>query len=152
MISSTSSDQFPAEDFRATASAFSQLAGVLAGFCFTILVLLLSPDFLKSSSVKDWVLGLLLFAAFSYVLSSSFLANSMNSLLIKRVEIRSRVFHIGMLLCEAGHFLLATTLTILVYQLSSTVGMIAAVVIVLVLVVDVIVTLGRDFHILKTKQ
>ncbi len=146
-------DEFPAEDFRATFSAHSQLAGVLGGFCFTILVLVLSPDFLKDNdNVKDWVLGLLLLASVSYVFSSSLLANVMNSLVLKQVAERRRVFYIGMLISSAAHVLLAITLTVLVYQYSSTVGTIAAAMIVLFTLLNAFVNLRVEFKFLRTRH
>lgn len=142
-----------AEDFRATANAFSHLSGVLGGFCFTVLVLVLSPDFLSGSThLKDWVLGLLLIAAFFYVLSASFLANSTNSFLMKRVKTRRRVFDAGVLLQNAAHVILSATLTIVVYQYSSTVGMVAAVVILLLTLLNGILNLGIEFRSMKIKR
>ncbi len=57
-----------------------------------------------------------------------------------------------MLLTDVGHLLLASALTLLVYQLSATVGVIASVVIVLVVLVDVVWTLGLDIKTLRRKQ
>ncbi len=153
MSSNPSSDHTAAEDFRATATAFSQLSGVLGGFGFTILVLVLSPDFLKNSSTaKDWVIGLLLLAALAYVISSSFLANSMNSLFIKRAELRRSVFDLGLILSNIAHVILAVSLTVLVYQFSSTVALIAAVTIVLVVLVNAAFNFGFEFRMLRRKQ
>ena len=148
-----SSAEFPAEDFRATASAFSELSGVLGGFCFTILVLVLSPDFLRNNSgVKDWALGLLLMAAFSHVVSASLLANSMNAPLLKSLRLRKRSFDIGVLWQNIAHILLARTLTLLVYQFSATLGTLAAVVIVLVVVATAALNIGLDYRLLRTKE
>ncbi len=142
-------EPFPAEDFRATATAFSQLAGVLGGFCFTILVLVLSPDFLEGSEAKDWILGLLLLAAIAYILSSSMLANSMNALVLKTLRSRRRVFLIGIFLSNLGHILLSVTITLLVYQFSSTVGVIAAVIILLIALVNALLNFGLESRIMK---
>ncbi len=145
-------DPFPAEDFRATSSAHSQLAGVLGGFCFTILVLVLSPDFLQGNrAVKDWVLGLLLLSSVSYVFASSLLANAMNALVLKTVTDRCRVFYIGMLISSAAHVLLAITLTILVYQFSSTVGTIAAVAIVFFVLFNAYMNARVEFRIFRRR-
>ena len=145
--------EFPAEDFRATATAFSALSGVLGGFCFTILVLVLSPDFLnKNVEVKDWALGLLLMAALSYVVSASFLANSMNAPLVKSLNLRKRIFDVGVLLQNIAHILLGSTLTLLVYQFSSTVGTIAAIVIVVVVLVNAAMNVGFEYRLLRTKE
>jgi hypothetical protein len=62
------------DDFRATAAAFSQLTGVLGGFCITVLVLVLdSTSLSESKTAQDWVVGLLLFAALFYIYSSGIL-------------------------------------------------------------------------------
>ncbi len=142
-----------ADDFRSTAWAFSQLSGVLGGFCFTILVLVLSPDFLSGSAhLKDWVLGLLLISAFMYVISASFLANATNSQLMKRFETRRRVFDAGVLLQNSAHVILSATLTIVVYQYSSTVGIIAAALILLLTLLNGILNFGVEFKSLNTKR
>ncbi len=153
MNTDTSPEPVPAEDFRATASAFSQLSGVLGGFCFTILVLVLSPDFMKESrDVKDWVLGLLLLASFCYIMSASFLANSTNVMFVKSMGLRRRIFDAGILISNSAHILLASTLTILVAQVSATVGMIAAVLIVLYVLFNAFINLGIEFKLIKDKS
>src|ERR1700754_38926 len=74
----------PKEDFRASAASFSQLTGVLGGFCITVLVLALDSDQLGSHrQARDWISGLIIFAALSYIFSSGVLANSLNSAVIR---------------------------------------------------------------------
>jgi hypothetical protein len=123
------------EDFRATATAFSQLAGVLGGFSMAILVLLLS--LLRSNeTARDWTVGLLLFAATAYIYSSGLLANSMNVVVLARwcsqdrreiFTLQRRVFNSGIRLFHVGNMLLPIAIVITVYQASLWVGVIASV-------------------------
>ena len=58
---SANTEKTGAENFRATATAFSQLTGVLGGFSITILVLVLNPSLLGAhKTARDWTIGLLL--------------------------------------------------------------------------------------------
>ncbi|MGE5141165.1 MAG: hypothetical protein ACM3JD_16980 [Rudaea sp.] len=153
MSSNLSPEHAAADDFRASATAFSQLSGILGGFCFTILVLVLSPDFLKNNSTaKDWITGLLLLTALSYVVSSSFLANSMNSLFIKKAKHRRRVFDVGLILSNVAHVLLAFSLAVLVFQFSSIVAWVAAVAIALIVLLNAAFNFGAQFRMLISKH
>jgi hypothetical protein len=143
--SSIDPPDFPAEYFRSTAAAFSQVAGVLGGFCITVLVLVLPPEFLKENpSTKDWVIGLLLLAVFSYIASASILANSMNAPLpwMKTLEARINAFSWGISLFHSGNLLLAVVLLLLVYSVSRTVGFIAIVIVLALTVIVILRNIG----------
>jgi hypothetical protein len=142
----------PVDDFRATATAFSQVSGLLGGFSITILVLALSKDFLTNQpALKDWIIGLLLFAAFIYVASASFLANSMNALVLKKFETRKQTFSFAIGLFHLANLLLGATMIILVYQFSSTVGLIALIIIGGVIVIVAAFNFGIALGIFRIK-
>lgn len=143
---------FPVDDFRATAAAFSQVAGVLGGFCITVLVLVLPPEFLKDNqAAKDWVVGIVLLAAFLYVASASFLANSMSSMVLTKLEARKGTFSFGIVLFHLGNLLIATALAILVYQFSATVGLVAIIAIIGLGGVVALVNFGIALGLFKPK-
>jgi hypothetical protein len=143
---------FPDDDFRATAAAFSQVSGLLGGFCMTILVLVLPKDFLQDQpNAKNWIVGLILFAAFLYVASASFLANSMNSLVIKKVEQRVGTFSFAILLFHLANLLLGITLIILVYQFSSFIGLIAITFIGIIIIIVAFANFGIALGIVRRK-
>ena len=123
------------EDFRATATAFSQLSGVLGGFSITILVLILS--FLSENKVaRDWSAALLLLAGTSYIYGSGMFANSMNVGALSRIsrhprEVRSiqnRVFWTGLWGFHMGNVFLPAAIVITVYQESLWVGVAASII------------------------
>jgi hypothetical protein len=126
------------EDFRATATAFSQLTGVLGGFSMTILVLILGL-LEENKTARDWTVALLLLAATAYIFSSGILANSMNVGVAAKwtnhpKEIRSfqrRVFRSGIGLFHIGNTFLPVAIVITVYQESLWIGLVASIVIVL---------------------
>jgi hypothetical protein len=126
------------EDFRATATAFSQLTGVLGGFSMTILVLILAL-LEENKTARDWTVALLLLAATAYIFSSGVLANSMNVGAFAKwnfhpKEIRSvqqRVFRFGIGLFHIGNTFLPVAIVITVYQESLWIGLVASIVIVL---------------------
>ena len=128
------------EDFRASATAFSQLTGVLGGFSMTILVLVLDSSLLEShKSARDWIAGLLLLAAAIYICASGLLANSMNVGAFRFVAMRhggspkgifraqQRAFNVGIGLFHAGNVLLSSGMVVTVYQASLPVGSVASV-------------------------
>jgi hypothetical protein len=156
-----------AENFRATATAFSQLTGVLGGFSITILVLVLDSSLLGAhKTARDWTVGLLLLAAVAYISSSGLLANSMNvdtfmELAKRRGRPQSDVssiqqggFSAGIAFFLIGNILLAAAIFITIYQASPLVGLIGligSIVIVFVAVIaatiNIIAPLGhRDVH------
>jgi hypothetical protein len=142
------------ENFRATATAFAQLTGVLGGFSITILVLVLSATSLEShKTARDWTVGLLLFAAVTYISSSGLLANSMNRdaflVLAKKwgkpqsdvFLIQQQAFNNGIMLFHAGNILLSAAIFIIVYQASLLVGIVVSIVIVFVVIIVVIINI-----------
>lgn len=146
------SARFPADDFRATAAAFSQVSGLLGGFSITILVLVLPKDFLQGQAAKDWIVGLLLLTAFLYVASASFLANSLNALVLKIIEARKRAFTFGIVLFHFANLLLGSTLAVLVYQFSFLVGLIAMILIGMVIIFVAFINFGSALGRLRFTQ
>jgi len=127
---------FSEDDFQATSTAFSQAAGVLGGFSMTIFVLVLPPDFLKDhSNPKDWIVGLILLAAFLYVAACLLIANSMNSRVLKARVSQFRVSSLGIKLLHLVNISLAAALTTLVWQFSLIVGQISVGVIAILAVI-----------------
>jgi hypothetical protein len=126
------------DDFRATATAFSQLTGVLGGFSMTILVLVLGLTE-ERKTARDWTVGLLLIAAVSYIVSSGFLANCMNVGVFSRwsnnpkeiFKVQRRGFNNGITLFHIGNIFLPTAVFVTVYQESLLIGLIASIVILL---------------------
>ena len=143
------------ENTRATATAFSQLTGVLGGFSITILVLVLGSSPLSThKTARDWTVGLLLLAAVAYISSSGLLANSMNADTFTLIAARRHkppsyvsstqqgAFGIGIALFHIGNIFLAAAVFIIVYQTSLWVGIIASIVIVLIVIIVVIINLS----------
>ncbi|CAA9574773.1 MAG: hypothetical protein AVDCRST_MAG88-2712 [uncultured Thermomicrobiales bacterium] len=131
---------FDKDDHRGAAAAFSQLSGVLGGFCITIVVLVLDESFLQAHGTeKNWAITLLLLAGVIYIASSGILANSMNSpVFIRRLMRRGRsldglfalqreVFGNGIALFLVGNVLLAAALTVILFQYSVFLGVIAVI-------------------------
>lgn len=143
------------EDFRAKATAFSQLTGVLGGFSLTILVLVLGLD--ENKTARDWTVGLLLLAATAYIFASGYLANSMNvGALAKRQGDRRKirafqgtVFNIGIGMFHTGNVLLPIAILITVSEESLRVGLAASIVIVLLAAGIVAVNLIQARRILQ---
>jgi hypothetical protein len=140
------------ENSRATATAFSQLTGVLGGFSITILVLVLGSSPLSAhQTARDWTVGLLLLAAVAYISSSGLLANSMNAdffmVIAKRrnlppssvPSIQQVAFGVGIALFHLGNIFLAAAVFIIVYQTSLLVGIIASIVIVIIATIVAII-------------
>lgn len=126
------------DDFRAMATAFSVLNGVLGGFCITILVVSIDSDSLKENpSAQDWVIGLVLLAAMAFIYASGILANSMNYSAARRhlggggqprskvLDVQRGFYNHGILAFQLGNFLLATVMVLIVYLHSWIVGVIA---------------------------
>jgi hypothetical protein len=138
-VSENTSQNFPdypgtREDFRATAMAFSQLAGVLGGFSITILVLVLS--FLsKNKDASDWSVALLLLASTSYIYGSGMFANSMNVRAIARTSrhpadidsVQVSTFRSGLWGFHIGNVLLPVAIVIIVFQESLWIGVVASI-------------------------
>ena len=131
----------PKEDFRASAASFSQLSGVLRGFCITVLVLALDSNQLGSHrQARDWISGLIIFAALSYIFSSGVLANSLNSAVIRDrmgpealderevFSTQRSFFRFGIALFILGNLPLGATVVLIAYQFSLKVGLAASVV------------------------
>jgi len=126
------------DDFRATATAFSQLTGVLGGFSMTILVLVLGLTE-ENKNARDWTVALLLIAATAYILGAGLLANCMNVGVLARLnntssrttifQIQRNGFNSGIILFHIGNFFLPIAIIITVYQESLLVGLIASIVI-----------------------
>jgi hypothetical protein len=127
------------EDFRASATAFSQLAGVLGGFSLTILVLVLTLVN-ENKAARDWTVGLLLIAATAYIYAAGILANSMNVGALAKGRIDRRAirssqqdaFNAGIIIFHTGNTFLPIGITITIYQESLWVGLAASIVIVLI--------------------
>jgi hypothetical protein len=142
------------ENFRATATAFSQLTAVVGGFSITILVLVLGSSTLGShKTARDWTVGLLLLAAVAYITASGLLANSMNvDLFMALNEKREKqgkprfnisstqqgAFDSGITLFYIGNILLLVAIFIVVYQASLLVGLIASILTFFILAIFVI--------------
>lgn len=120
------------DDFRSTAAAFSQLSGVLGGFCITILVLVLDQGFLADhGGAKEVAIVLLLITGVLYTASSGLQANSMNSLDFmlypngtkrtpkKLEEAQVRMFRGGMTMFLGSNILLAIDLAIILFYHST---------------------------------
>jgi hypothetical protein len=124
------------DDFRATATAFSQLTGVLGGFSMTILVLVLGFAG-GNKSERDWAAGLLLIAGTAYIVSSAHLANCMNVGIFSRFshhrdeifKIQSSTFSFGIMLFHLGNVFLPAAIIVIVYQESLVVGLVASAVV-----------------------
>jgi hypothetical protein len=130
------------DDFRACSAAFSQLTGVLGGFCITVLVLVLDSSTLgRNEFAQDWIVGLILFVAMSYIFSSGVLANSMNAVGFQRrfkvmgeppgrlYTLQRNIFAAGLFWFHVGNVLLTVSLLILVLQYSLKIGLGAMIVI-----------------------
>jgi hypothetical protein len=123
------------EDFRAKATAFSQLTGVLGGFSMTILVLVIGL-LGENKTARDWTVALLLLAATAYIYASGILANSMNAGVFSRgrIHIREvriaqrRVFNHGIGAFHIGNFFLPVAVVITVYQEALWIGLAASVI------------------------
>jgi hypothetical protein len=121
------------EDLRATATAFSQLTGVLGGFSITILVLILGL-LGENKAARDWTVALLLFAATAYIYRSGILANSMNVSALARAgshpmqirETQQHVFNHGIEAFHVGNIFLPAAVVVTVYQESLWVGLAAS--------------------------
>jgi hypothetical protein len=127
------------DDFRATATAFSQLTGVLGGFSMTILVLVLGLIGENKVS-RDWTVALLLVAATAYIFAAGLLANCMNVGVLATLskgripvfQIQLRTFSTGIRLFHLGNVFLPVAIVVTVYQESLLVGLIASIVIFLI--------------------
>lgn len=127
------------EDFRASATAFSQLTGVLGGFSMTILVLVLSLV-QENKTARDWSAALLLLAATSYIYASGILANSMNVDALAQVasnsesmrNFQNRIFTRGVIAFHTGNVLLPVAIVVTLYQESLWVGVAASIIMCLV--------------------
>lgn len=121
---------FTMDDFRATATAFSQVTGLLGGFSITILILVLPRDFLSDQlNAKNWIVGLLLLAASFYVYSASIFANSMNAMALRKFGVRKMAFNHAVVTFHLSNILLGSAVFVLVYQFSFLVGFIAMIII-----------------------
>jgi hypothetical protein len=142
------------ENSRATATAFSQLGGVLGGFSIAILVLVLGSSPLGShKTARDWTVGLLLLAAVAYISSSGLLANSMNADTFMAIAKRRNypqsfvsstqkvAFRNGIALFHIGNIFVSAAIFIIVYQTSLWVGIIVSIVIVFVVIIVVIINI-----------
>jgi hypothetical protein len=119
------------DNFRSTSAAFSAVSGVLGGFAITLLVLVMSPDFLPGDTeFKELTLAVLMFAAFCYVGSASFLSNVMNPLMDFSDDTRQGGFSFGIMLFHLGNMSLSVIVFLLSYQLSILVAFWTSVVIV----------------------
>lgn len=124
------------EDFRAKATAFSQLTGVLGGFSMTILVLVVGL-LGENKAARDWTVALLLLAATAYIYASGTLANSMNASTLGRASahprevriIQGRVFNYGIGAFHVGNFFLPAAIVITVYQEALWIGLAASVIV-----------------------
>lgn len=74
-------------DLKDAAGNFSQLCGVLAGFCIAFVILLLTPAVFSSSGgiTQDWAVSLVILSAALYMLSAAIFANVAR---FKSVEMR----------------------------------------------------------------
>lgn len=124
------------DDFRATATAFSQLTGVLGGFSMTILVLVLG--FIGENKLsRDWTVALLLVAATAYIFAAGILANCMNVGVLATLgkgripvfQLQLRAFSTGIRLFHLGNVFLPIAIVVTVYQESLLIGLIASIVI-----------------------
>jgi hypothetical protein len=135
------------DDFRATATAFSQLTGVLGGFSMTILVLVLGLAG-ENKTARDWTVALLLVTATAYIFAAGLLANCMNVGVFAKLsntnsriaifQIQRSAFSNGILLFHVGNFFLPIAIVITVYQESLLVGLIASIAIFLLAAIVVI--------------
>ncbi len=133
------------DDFRATATAFSQLTGVLGGFSMTILVLVLTLSN-EGKGARDWTVALLLIGAMAYICAAGILANSMNAGRFARLSRNSRTvlqyqhdaFNIGIMLFHIGNIFLPIAIVVTVYQESLLVGLIASIAIFLLTMLIVV--------------
>lgn len=141
------------DDFRATATAFSQLTGVLGGFSITILVLVLGfTQEQESKTARDWTVGLILIAAVSYIVASGYLANCMNVGVISKsnrnpdqiFEIQREGFSIGIKLFHVGNTLLPIAIFVTVYQESLLMGIIASIGMLLLAAYFIILNFGPE--------
>lgn len=127
------------EDFRATATAFSQLTGVLGGFSITILVLILSFSS-DHKAARDWSVALLLLAGTSYIYGSGTFANSMNVRALawpsmnpgEIHSIQQNVFRTGLWGFHIGNVFLPAAIVIIIYQESLWIGVAASIIMSLV--------------------
>jgi hypothetical protein len=92
------------DDMSAPAAAFSQVSGVLGGFCITIVVLALSPSVIGNIVNKDRVVALVLLAGGLYIISSGTLANAMS---FKKGYFQNKVFNFGILSFHIANIVLA---------------------------------------------
>jgi hypothetical protein len=132
------------EDFRATATAFSQLTGVLGGFSMTILVLVLGLT-TENKAARDWTVALLLVASTAYIFAAGLLANCMNVGVLARLsgrvpvfQVQRSVFNNGIRLFHLGNIFLPVGIIVTVYQESLLVGLIASIAVFLLAFIVVI--------------
>jgi hypothetical protein len=128
MTSKTQNDRIPGlvEDISSTSSAFSQVAGILGGFSVTLVVLALSPGVISSNFGKDWVIGLILFSASLYILSSSYFANAIS---YEDKIIKTKIYVFTLRFFHLSNFLLSIGLLIFIFQFSLVISKIVAVLI-----------------------
>ena len=108
----TSSDD--SQSHVALATGFSQISGLLAGFCITFVALALSSGNLLSDDIRDLVISILLIASGFYIASAGLSANATNPTYPR--EWYGLWDNAGIALFSLGNVLLTLDILVIIFQ------------------------------------
>lgn len=99
-------------NLRDSSSNFSQLCGVLAGFCVAFVILFLTPSVFPIGEVvtQDWAVSLVLFSATTYTLSAAIFANAPR---LKSAHLRW-AYNLGIIFFHLSNLLVLGALSIII--------------------------------------